>query len=65
MIHFSGDYNDLTNTSVIPGDYNDLLNKPAGNADLSLQIVGSDLQLLNIELIRDTVISLVSLSCIR
>ena len=61
--HFSGDYNDLTNTPVLfSGDYNDLLNKPAGNADLSLQIVGTDLQLLNIEPDPDTVISTVSLS---
>lgn len=61
--HFSGDYNALTNTPVLfSGDYNDLLNKPAGNADLSLQIVGTDLQLLNIEPDPDTVISTVSLS---
>lgn len=61
--HFSGDYNDLTNTPVLfSGDYNDLLNKPAGNADLSLQLVGSDLQLLNIEPDPDTIISSVSLS---
>ena len=61
--HFSGDYNDLTNTPVLfSGDYNDLLNKPAGNADLSLAIVGSNLQLLNIEPDPDTVISSVSLS---
>ena len=61
--HFSGDYNDLTNTPILfSGDYNDLLNKPAGNADLSLQIVGTDLQLLNIEPDPDTVISTVSLS---
>ena len=61
--HFSGDYNDLTNTPILfSGDYNDLLNKPAGNADLSLQIVGTDLQLLNVEPDPDTVISTVSLS---
>ena len=61
--HFSGDYNDLTNTPVLfSGDYDDLLNKPAGNADLSLAIVGSNLQLLNIEPDPDTVISSVSLS---
>ena len=61
--HFSGDYNDLTNTPVLfSGDYADLLNKPAGNSDLSLQIVGTDLQLLNIEPDPDTVISTVSLS---
>ena len=63
--HFSGDYNDLTNTPVLfSGDYNDLLNKPAGNADLSLQLVGSDLQLLNIEPDPDTIISSVSLSAL-
>lgn len=62
---FSGDYNDLTNTPVLfSGDYNDLLNKPAGNADLSLQLVGSDLQLLNIEPDPDTIISSVSLSAL-
>ena len=61
--HFSGDYNDLTNTPILfSGDYNDLLNKPAGNADLSLQLVGTDLQLLNIEPDPDTIISSVSLS---
>lgn len=61
--HFSGDYNDLVNTPVLfSGDYRDLTNAPAGNADLSLQIVGSDLQLLNIEPDPDTVISTVSLS---
>ena len=61
--HFSGDYNALTNTPVLfSGDYNDLLNKPAGNADLSLQLVGTDLQLLNIEPDPDTIISSVSLS---
>lgn len=61
--HFSGDYNDLTNTPVLfSGDYTDLLNKPAGNADLSLQLVGTDLQLLNIEPDPDTIISSVSLS---
>ena len=63
--HFSGDYNDLTNTPILfSGDYNDLLNKPAGNADLSLQIVGTDLQLLNVEPDPDTVISTVSLSAL-
>ena len=62
--HFSGDYNDLTNTLFYSGDYNDLLNKPAGNADLSLQLVGSDLQLLNIEPDPDTIISSVSLSAL-
>ena len=63
--HFSGDYNDLTNTPILfSGDYNDLLNKPAGNADLSLQLVGSDLQLLNIEPDPDTIISSVSLSAL-
>ena len=47
--HFSGDYNDLTNTPVLfSGDYADLLNKPAGNSDLSLQIVSGNLQLLNV-----------------
>jgi hypothetical protein len=61
--HFSGDYNDLTNSPILfSGDYTDLLNKPAGNADLSLQIVGTDLQLLNVEPDPDTVISTVSLS---
>ena len=61
--HFSGDYNDLTNTPVLfSGDYADLLNKPAGNSDLSLQIVGTDLKLLNIEPDPDTVISTVSLA---
>ncbi len=61
--HFSGDYNDLTNTPVLfSGDYTDLLNKPAGNADLSLQLVGTDLQLLNVEPDPDTIISSVSLS---
>ena len=61
--HFSGDYNALTNTPILfSGDYNDLLNKPAGNADLSLQLVGTDLQLLNIEPDPDTIISSVSLS---
>ena len=61
--HFSGNYNDLTNTPVLfSGDYNDLLNKPAGNADLSLQLVGTDLQLLNVEPDPDTIISSVSLS---
>lgn len=63
--HFSGDYNDLTNTPILfSGDYTDLLNKPAGNADLSLQLVGSDLQLLNIEPDPDTIISSVSLSAL-
>jgi hypothetical protein len=61
--HFSGDYNDLTNTPVLfSGDYADLLNKPAGNSDLSLQIVSGNLQLLNVEPDPDTVISSVSLS---
>ena len=61
--HFSGNYNDLTNTPVLfSGDYTDLLNKPASNADLSLQLIGQDLQLLNIEPDPDTVISTVSLS---
>ena len=63
--HFSGDYNDLTNTPILfSGDYTDLLNKPAGNADLSLQLVGRDLQLLNIEPDPDTIISSVSLSAL-
>lgn len=61
--HFSGDYNDLTNTPVLfSGDYTDLLNKPAGNSDLSLQIVSGNLQLLNVEPDPDTVISSVSLA---
>lgn len=61
--HFSGDYNDLTNTPVLfSGDYADLLNKPAGNSDLSLQIVSGNLQLLNVEPDPDTVISSVSLA---
>ena len=60
---FSGDYNDLTNTPILfSGDYNDLANKPAGNADLSLQLVGQQLQLINIEPDPDTVVSTVDLS---
>jgi len=61
--HFSGDYNDLTNTPILfSGDYNDLLNRPAGNADLRLELIGNDLQLLNIEPEPDTIISTVSLA---
>ena len=61
--HFSGDYQDLTNTPILfSGDYNDLANKPAGNADLSLQLVGQQLQLINIEPDPDTVVSSVDLS---
>ena len=61
--HFSGDYNDLVNRPVLfSGSYNDLLHKPANNGDLSLQLVGQELQLLNIEPDPDTVISTVDLS---
>ena len=61
--HFSGNYNDLVNTPILfSGDYTDLINKPASNADLSLQLIGQDLQLLNVEPDPDTVISTVSLS---
>ena len=61
--HFSGDYNDLVNRPVLfSGSYNDLLHKPASNGDLSLQLVGQELQLLNIEPDPDTVISTVDLS---
>ena len=61
--HFSGNYNDLANTPILfSGDYTDLINKPASNADLSLQLIGQDLQLLNIDPDPDTVISTVSLS---
>ena len=61
--HFSGNYFDLTNRpQLFSGDYNDLLNKPAGNQDLRMQLVGQELQLLNIEPDPDTVISTVDLS---
>ena len=61
--HFSGDYNDLANTPILfSGDYRDLINKPAGNQDLRMQLVGQELQLLNIEPEPDTVISTVDLS---
>jgi len=61
--HFSGNYFDLTNRpQLFSGDYNDLLNKPAGNQDLRMQLIGQELQLLNIEPDPDTVISTVDLS---
>ena len=61
--HFSGNYNDLVNRpSLFSGDYNDLLNVPAGNNDLRMQLVGQELQLINIEPDPDTVISSVDLA---
>ena len=61
--HFSGNYFDLTNRpQLFSGDYNDLINTPAGNQDLRMQLVGQELQLLNIEPDPDTVISTVDLS---
>lgn len=61
--HFSGSYFDLVNRPILfSGDYNDLLNKPAGNSDLRMQLVGQELQLINIEPEPDTVISTVDLS---
>ena len=61
--HFSGNYNDLTNTPILfSGNYNDLLNRPAGNQDLRLELVGQELRLLNIEPEPDTVISTVDLA---
>jgi hypothetical protein len=61
--HFSGNYNDLVNRpQLFSGDYNDLLNKPAGNSDLRMELVGQELQLINIEPEPDTIISRVNLS---
>ena len=60
--HFSGNYNDLTNTPILfSGDYRDLVNAPADNSDLRLMLIGDELQLLNIEPEPDTVISTVKL----
>ena len=59
---FSGDYFDLANRPILfSGDYNDLINTPAGNNDLRMQLVGQELQLINIEPEPDTIISRVSL----
>ncbi|MDA9302609.1 hypothetical protein N8072_00605 [bacterium] len=61
--HFSGNYNDLVNRpNLFSGDYNDLFNAPAGNNDLRMQLVGQELQLINIEPEPDTVISTVDLA---
>ena len=61
--HFSGDYYDLANTPILfSGDYRDLTNKPADNSDLRMQLVGNELQLLNIDPEPDTIISTVDLS---
>ncbi len=63
--NFSGNYSDLANRPILfSGDYNDLSNTPAGNADLSLQLVGQQLQLINIEPDPDTVVSTVDLSAL-
>ena len=60
--HFSGDYQDLTNTPILfSGDYNDLLNKPADNSDLRLDLQGSELRLMNVEPDPDTIVSTVDL----
>ena len=60
--HFSGNYYDLSNTPILfSGDYRDLTNKPADNNDLRMQLVGNELQLLNIEPDPDTLISSVDL----
>jgi hypothetical protein len=59
---FSGDYFDLANRPILfSGDFNDLINTPAGNNDLRMQLVGQELQLINIEPEPDTIISRVSL----
>jgi hypothetical protein len=61
--HFSGNYNDLVNLpTLFSGDYNDLVNTPAGNSDLRMELVGNELQLINIEPDPDTVISTVDLA---
>ena len=61
--HFSGNYYDLANTPILfSGDYRDLTNKPADNSDLRMQLVGNELQLLNIDPEPDTIISTVDLS---
>ena len=61
--HFSGNYYDLSNTPILfSGDYRDLTNKPADNNDLRMQLVGNQLQLLNIDPEPDTIISTVDLS---
>lgn len=60
--HFSGDYNDLSNTPILfSGDYRDLINTPADNSDLRLVLNGDLLQLMNIEPEPDTVISTIKL----
>ena len=61
--HFSGDYNDLANQPILfSGDYRDLTNKPADASSLQLQLVGSQLKLLDIAPNPDKTLSTVDLS---
>ena len=63
--HFSGDYNDLVNRpQLFSGNYNDLFNKPAGANDLELQLVGSNLKLVDVATNPDTTISILDLSSV-
>jgi hypothetical protein len=63
--HFSGDYNDLVNRPILfSGDYRDLTNKPADASSLQLQVVGSQLRLIDVTPNPDRTLSTVDLSTI-
>ena len=63
--HFSGNYDDLTNRPILfSGNYADLTNKPTDTANLRLQVVGSQLRLVDEAPNPDKTLSTVDLSVI-